>query len=682
MTSERCQRDAGATLVTFALLMVVIFTFVAFAIDLGFGRSDRRTSRSLSDPAAVSAGYHMAGNADPNPFNPIADPVAACRAAIESVRTNTSDFDPVPSASDGCNKFATCDAVDRYLEISDVPWALTIEHPVPDASITDANFAGDGLTDEDGDPCERMRVSLDHSRDTYFAGVIGVSEVKTGGTAVVVGKIPDPSSRVVPAFLMLDRTVCQAIWTNVGQGTVAPDPSLLYGDGILVRKGSDGQPGFVHTDSDATDCGNGANEYAVYANEPAGGTDTLVVEPGVDADGNAASGVIESTATNGRSGAGGTNVTVSVGEVVGRTPVDEIYQQAVTELHNTYAYPAVSATGPPASSAANPVITFDCTGTPSATPPTDGSTWTAYVACIGPGPNSAFSNNLSIDATSVVFASNVSVGNNTLISLSGATDVTIRGSLTVGEGGRLNLPAAQNVYVGSRFDNSGSTGINAVFDTAAATGATNPRCNAGGKGPDPTNTVRFVIFSPSSGPSQENPALASSGLLAMCQTTVYLAGERNDTVYDEQSIEGTTSCSEAFPCPELTNNTIRGARFQLSGEVRWFAPNQSSSALTSSMPLPLSGGIEDLAAWAEGGGSTNATAASSVGGGGTRFTYSGIFFTPNSKISLSAGNASTGPVDAQFIARAIQVNGGRFEMQPARQNSVPVPVRGSFQLIR
>ena len=665
-------------MVTFAALIVVILTFVAFAIDLGFGRSDRRTSRSLTDLAAVAAGYQMAGNADANPFNPQADPVAACRAAIESVRTNSEDFDPPLNASEDCDRFSTCDPMQGPVEVSDGPWQLTIHYPVSDLSIRDPNLGSDGLSSEDGQPCERMRVTLDHVRETLFAGVVGVSELRTGGSAVVVGKIPDPVNRVVPAFLMLDRTACKAIWTNVGQGTVAPDPSLLYGDGILVRTGMDGQPGFIHTDSDATACGNAANDYAIYANEPSGGTDTMVVQSGVDEEGNSALGVIESTATNGRSGAGGTNVPVSVGQVVGRLPVDEIFQGAISSLYGV-AHAAVTASVAPTATVGEPVVTYGCNGTPSSAPPATGP-WTAYINCVGPPANTAFSNSLVISATTVVFAGNVSVGNGVLISLPEATEVVVRKELAVPQG-KLDLPRVRNLYVGERFTIGGTAavGINAFFSPLDPPTATNPRCGAGGRGSDTASTTRVVVFNPVNSTS---PALESAGRLTMCQTTVYLAGEKHDSAYSEQSIQTGSSCSDEFPCPLVAGNEIPGARFALSGTVNWFGPNQSNTPLSSNVVLPSQGGIEDLAAWAEGGGATNATEASTVSGGGTTFTYSGIFFTPNSKIELAAGNANTGPVDAQFIARLLQLNGGRFEMRPSKQNAVPVPVRGSFQLIR
>lgn len=673
----RRHNDRGAILVIFAGAIAVILLFVAFAIDLGFGRSDQRGDSALADLASLAAGYEMAGHSDLNRFNPTADPEAACRAAIESLRTNADGFDPLDAQSDACAAFAAaCTGVPfSPVVVSSGDWTLTIEYPVTDTQISDSNFGADGLTSGDGDPCERMAVSIRRTRDTFFAGVIGVEDVTTSARAVVVGKLPDPAEKVIPAFLMLDRTVCKAIWANVGQGNVDPDPSLLYGDGILVRRqgsGDDEQAGFIHTDSDATECGNAATDYAVYASEPSGG-DTIVVQSKLDG----SPGVIESTATNGRSGAGGTNVPVTVGEVVGRVPVDEIFQSAITSLHSE-AHALVNASGAPTNGI---VVTYDCNGarTSAASPPASGS-WTAYIDCLPPPPNQAFSTaDFTIDATTVIFGGNVSVGTNQLISLPEAQNVVVRGHLDV-PNGKLNLPAVQNLYVGERFTigGNGVVGINSQFDTVGTT----PSCSDGENPNDTTRTTRLVVFNPATGSNRESPALTSAGYLTMCQTTVYLAGEKNDSSYVEKSIRSGGACSDEYPCPMLSTNDIRGARFALSGTINWYAPDQSDDALTANIPLPSSGGLESLAAWAEGGGDTNATEASSVSGGGTVFEYSGVFFNPNAKIELSAGNATTGPRDAQFIARSIQINGGRFEMQPTRQNAVPVPVRGTFQLIR
>tara|TARA_R100000935_G_scaffold25790_1_gene45614 strand:- start:113 stop:1045 length:933 start_codon:yes stop_codon:yes gene_type:complete len=306
--------------------------------------------------------------------------------------------------------------------------------------------------------------------------------------------------------------------------------------------------------------------------------------------------------------------------------------------------------------------------------------WTAYIDCTS---NQGFSaSNFAISATTVIFAGKVSVGTNEVISLPQAHSVTVRGELAV-PNGKLNLPAVQNMYVGERFTvgGNGIVGINSEFDTSGST----PLCVGGENPAAPSRTTRLAVFNPASGNSREDPALSSDGYLTMCQTTVYLAGEKNDATYDEKSVRTGGECSDDYPCPMLTTNDIRGARFALTGRVNWFAPDQLDSALSANMPLPAFGGLEGLAAWAEGGGVSpngNTNYASSVSGGTTFFEYSGVFFNPNAIIELRAGNATTGPRDAQFIARMIQVNGGRFEMQPTRQNSVPVPVRGTFQLIR
>lgn len=673
MSTCRCD-ERGAVLVTFALLIVVIFTFVAFAIDLGFGRSDRRTSRSLADLASVAAGYEMAGHSDPDQFNPSADPVAACESAIQSVRTNTDDFDPPATASDQCatNFSGSCDGTPMTpVVVTEEPWTLTIEYPVTDASISDPNIGG--TVAEDGEPCERMRVSLDHSRDTFFARLIGVDAIQSGGTAVVVGNIPDPNSRVVPAFLMLDRTGCKSIWSNVGQGTEDPvDPTLLYGDGILVRNAPDGegglQPGFIHTDSDASECNPSvANDYAIYATEPSGG-DTMVVQSGVSAAGDTLQGKIESTATNGRSGAGGINVPASVGDIVGRGAVDEIYQSAITSLHSI-AHPVVTSSGAPAGS-----TEFGCDGLPTDPATAPATVPVAYVNCNNFSAEVLSSAGLLLSsAETVVFSNNVSVSNGSALELLTTTSVTVRGQLSVA--GRLFLRDLENLYVGNRFTigNNGNVGLNAAY-----TDATSDFSCTNGFGPSPTRTTRVVIFN---AVGDTSPALDSSGSLAMCQSTVYLAGDRDRSGYDEKSVTDGEAC-ESIDCPLVSGNDIPGARFQMTGTVEWYGPNQSSTPLTPNIPLPSSGGLESLALWAEGGGSTNQTEASSISGGGTNFSYSGVFFNPNAKMYFAAGNAETGPKDAQFIGRSLQINGGRFEMKPTRQNAVPVPVRGTFQLIR
>lgn len=654
--------EQGAVLVMTALCIVLLLVIVAIVIDLGATRGERRNAQLAVDNATSTAGLTLGDEGA----------VAACETALDYLELN---LDSGPLTGGDCDTFdfilsACSDATSRAdtWTSADGTFTVTIEHPVPDDSdlmASSSTIGANGLAIDaaaDGTGCERIGIDIVTTGDAYFGNIVGDDERTSRIHAVALSTQPDPDELVVPAFLMLDRTACQSIFTNTGTnstGLTYPDGTQRP-DGILVHHNGQ-QPGVVHTDSDGSDCGNGTSDKAIWAAKPSS-LNTIFVEA-LDADN---PGVASAVAPDGKRAGGGINVPATQGQVVSRTPVDDIYQSAITYFHSQ-AYAAVTAAGQPANS-----NRYDCDGQPVG--PQNATFTTAYIDCSFP-PSEKPDFTLT-GPTTVVFSEGVSLGNASRISLPTATTVNVRGGLSVSGGGGDNwaafqAPAVRNMHVGGRIVITS----NAILNLGAAPVSSNtmPTCTS------TSPTARLAAFSPN---GNADPALDISGRAALCAATVYLAGPRTfpdgtaNNSYTELSLEsGPPDCSPTQPCPWVTGNPSPGARFALTGEVTWRAPSATSAPLTPDIALPTSGGVEDLALWAEG------AEKSEVKSGATLRT-AGVYFTPNSVVELRSGNADTNPVDAQFIARQVKVFAGLFTMRPTLTNSVPVPLPRINNLIR
>lgn len=661
----RRRDERGAILVITALVITALLLMIAIVIDLGATRSDRRDGQLAVDNAAAAAGQELGGDSDGE---------TACKTALAylSVTLDTTFSDA------GCSTFApVCiDTVERFITVSSGEFNVRIEHPVfADSPLMDKTSTIGASTiapdpANDGLPCERFGVDVTTTGGSFFGGVAGQSDRTSRVHAVALSKQPDPTARIVPAFLMLERTACQAIQTLTGTGSAGgtyPDGTARP-DGIFVRSNGS-QPGLIHSDSDASGC---SDKHVIEASQPASTLNSVYVEQLNDDE----PGII-SVVANERRGTGGMNVPASGGEVVSRTPVDNIYQSAITSLHGE-AYAEVTATGqPPASNR------YDCDGLPIG--PIDPSLTTAYIDC-----DSASGFTLS-GPTTVVFKDAVALGSAQRILLPTAATVIVRGEIAVngaggGNWGAFHTPVVRNFYVGGGVTVSTNGTLAVGAPAPGGVPVQNPTCSG-----TPLSS-RFVIFSP---PGDSSEALDVAGRTFFCATSVYLAGEKaaSNSTYEELSIpsparpkatpqEGGAGCTPDAPCPWVNGNPAPGARFIIQGgTVVWQAPNTSTAPLPDSVSLPAVGGIEDLALWGEGGSTDNTKKMSEVKSG-TNLETTGIFFSPNGVMEFRSGNAGTTPVDAQFISRILTMRAGRFTMMPSLANAVQVPASRINNLIR
>lgn len=664
--------EAGTVLLLVAMCMFALATMVALVTDLGQLRADRRDNQRNTDLAAFAAGYYLSGQGSGS--SAVAKPMAACSAAIASVKTNVSDFPASANFTPGCSSLpfdsTTCETwplshggAPMPMETlttgaTGSPYVLTLKYPVPASEINDARLAGGASVADGTDQCARMLVRLHRTRSTSFARIVGVTSQQIDATAVVRSTV-DSTAKSVAAVLLLERENCAVLDTG-GQGKV------------VVQSPSNLNPGRVQADSAGLGtCTTNANSsgYVIYA--ASSGNSRIEVEPTADGK----PGVIGiyglTPSVGGRGGAVFTSATASnglsvdpvAGPLSSRRPVDEKYnpstRAAITDLH-ARAWSAVTSAAPAGATVVNGL---GCTA-----PAAVSSAAVVYVDCAEfiAGAASAFP-----DATHVYFT----------------------GKVTVATGMSLSLPAVERVYIrGCQLSESSSTncGNNATGSNAYALRVDGTLLvNTSSYAECPTTTPpappstatldhRIAELATVGGPI----VLSSGSSVAMCQTSVY-AGRNASTYAVQQLTSGGINCSSDLPCPAsgtgtggaLTEWVDEGYLAMPSGggsgsSIYWSAPNRTSGAPTASNPF------DDLALWGE-----SSRASFLKGTGSSR--VAGVFFLPNSFISLLGQGSSNQPLNAQIITRGLSISGqGTVVLKPNPDDSVASPSPGGYSLIR
>jgi hypothetical protein len=705
-------------------MIVALLVMVAIVIDLGQLRYNRQDDQRVADIAATAAGARLvsAGVSASGGF----DPVQGCFAAFDYIKQNAPGFPSGASMSDattGCphlGSFACSSGTtpENAVATGASPYGVTIIYPVSDAMITDTHNGG--ISAGDGDQCQRLAVKISKTDKAQFAGILGVNSQTNSATAVI-RVFTEPSKQQVAALLLLERFECQTLWAS-GQGNV------------LVKMFDADNQGRIHADSFATTSSscNGSNASAnrIYGTPippsnvaPSGrqGAPQIIAE---------GTGALCPTSTSGRGfltlptlGAHSAQIVDSgvcpgpaTGSVSSRSRTDERYNgyniktgatsagNWITQLRNA----ALTETGRNKAQAAAPPNSYrifpddyassgitDCS--PNITTAVGSASDKVFVDC---------------DLT----PANLILRGRTIV---------VRGKIALGSGSTLRLPDAETLYVrgcGSTTaagDVSGCGGgpaergidINnatfSVHDGQVALGDVGTYTCAANA--DPANkalksTSRFVV---TTGKFYVNN---QGSRVRMCGTTLYLAEKPSDasTKDTATTVPSTPQAScvlVAQPCPTtVDSNSV----METAGALDWSAPNIAFS-LSTGKAIPAcetptdttdcypwfpgqsnaNGSytqyqLEDLAFWSEAGGpgtSTSATGSSEIGGQG--FTaLSGVFFIPNGLFTFQGQTSLSQQLDAQFIARRLNLNGqGDLVMIPNPANAIKVDEL-NYSLIR
>lgn len=645
-------------MILMTVALAAILVMVAVVVDLGQLRADRRENQKASDVAALAAGYYMSGKASGSGAA-IANPRAACHAALNSVKTNVSGFpsaatlncDSLPVNATVCENWSGGPMPMVTLTSSgSSPFVMTLKYPVPASELADSRFAGPGAADGT-DQCARMLVDLRSSRDTFFAGIVGVGDQTIHARSVVKSNL-EITSKNVAALLLLQRTGCQSLNAG-GQGQV------------IVESPSNLNPGRVQADSDGKGtCTTNTNEsgYVVYAagtgnsrievQPTADGKPGIIgifsLTPGVDGRGGAVH--TSTTATNGLS------VAPVAGTISSRAPVDERYnpptRTAVTDLHAR----AWSAVQP-------------------ATPPSVAHTAVSGAACTAP-PATIPGSVVYVDCPDFVVTGSVSFAEAARIYFTGKVTVT----------GTLAMPVAERIYIRGCRGASTNCGSNATNNAQAyalsVSGNTSQlivntpavaACPATTPPPAPGElTHRITEIATLGGPI----IVSGQSNVAMCQTFMYV-GRGASSYAALQVTSGPPNCTVELPCPAPLGSGVAWVDEGYikvsgggSGSVFWSAPNRSTEAPTTTNPF------EDLALWGEG------PRLSSLKGTGVS-RVSGVYFLPNSPIEFLGQGDQAVPLNAQFIATSLRVEGqGQLRLKPNPNDAVATPSPGGYSLIR
>lgn len=696
----RAQDERGAFLVLFALLIVALLTMVAVVVDLGRVRETRRNVQNVSDLAAVAAGKQLAGIVSGGAAN--ADPTRACQDAFDYVRRNLNDLasnatvEAAANAGNRCSDLPTAAACKTQIASNAAffkdatatlpsgaapdPYTVTIRYPVPDGQI-----AGVGAGAKDGIACERMAVTIKRDGRTFFGGVIGANNLRTGATAVVRGTAASTGTQT-PALLLLERRDCQALSTS-GQGSV------------VLEASDETHPGTLQSDTFAQNslCANNLTQpggVALYATQLPNGADRPG-EPSVIAQ-RITSGTVTNTGVIGMwaisSGSihtyyqwpNGILPQPTGGDISSRQPVDDKYKMRVdgskqrvdgyvsatagktTAQLNALGY-TVFPDNYPGNNCNNPVLDIPVETTVTVGPNPKGQ-W-LLVNCADFGPKT-----MRIDAARVVTRGRISVGSNNQLWLPNVADlvvvgngssygINVQGTFVVNNAQRVNLPSPL---------------------PSPAVGTT---CNAVGPvtgTPLPLPTAPPTLIAVQNGPFTST----TQATIRMCQTTVLMEGGASGlSTYSADTSNG-ASCPQpsgaSLPCP--TNNSQNGYISIFGITVDWAAPNQSHDPMcTAVAPATCPAGTydpadplyatEDLALW------TESSTGSEIKGQGSSNTL-GVFFLPNATFTFSGQASQLISLNAQFISRYLRISGqGTLKMKPSVNDSVQIP-KPEWSLIR
>jgi hypothetical protein len=233
--------------------------------------------------------------------------------------------------------------------------------------------------------------------------------------------------------------------------------------------------------------------------------------------------------------------------------------------------------------------------------------------------------------------------------------------------GLLAMPNATRVYISNTSNSGGiinSTALNLSNNTGFCVRATcgtaaTDRCSSA------TDNVRARIF------VKQGTVDASGGLLRACHSTVFMLGG-NTATGCVPATDG--SAPTSTPCSGGPGNGTIGVTGQ--AVLDWTAPNKYADTIpTASQPAEWAD-FEDLALWAESAG------AYAFAGGGTMNTR-GIYMIPNGAPVRVGGGSDQALVDAQYVARTFEVNGGGIlSITTNPKNAISVPTIRNYVLVR
>jgi hypothetical protein len=221
--ARRRPGEEGAVAVIAALTLSILVLMAAFVVDLGLVRVDTGRSQSTADMAAAAGADELDVITEWNARQ-------ACEAALAYAESNlgagASAAAPVNSDLSCLRRWLTmptCNPADpRTAEYTLGRYRIEITIPVPDNHPLMGTQAL--VTDYDGEPCERVGVSVQAERDYILAGVGGFNQGESTrsavGRAYAAGRDEALASLIVLRPNQYASNDCNALLVNSNNTTV------------------------------------------------------------------------------------------------------------------------------------------------------------------------------------------------------------------------------------------------------------------------------------------------------------------------------------------------------------------------------------------------------------------------------------------------------------------------------
>lgn len=691
LTLRRIRRGArteqGAVAVIVAVCVAALLVCGGIVLDFGMVRMERQTNKSAAD-SAVMAGLRAADGGNDSVYNAL----GVC-AALEYLKANrpalsglgsaleTGGSCAIPSTSQVCTPVATVPNPSQVTYHSSTTFGSTryevwIKSPykVTDAGTGGPMFAGETLASSTpGDAnqygCDQIGLVIKESTKPGLGKMVTSSDLVTRIRSV--GRVAVGPGDQAPALLLLDTAHCHVLELAAG-GAGADSHIRVKGSTVYMAKRADGTPGDVntagsiHSDSTGTTCSGGGNPAPPVVLGKA--TDGVVAYGAPDG---SKSGTITSVA--GFNGAAAATVYDSISNVYGTTAKDELSSGTPTPptghapvtrkvvddryLGSTAVAPTTGVKG--AITDAETSVFSAATGVTAANAVSKG-----YRLLANCNPTAAQISAALITATSDVFVDCTSPGFKGTAPIPGKK-IVFNGQIQ--PTANVQLPDATSVYVfgsGSGINASGGFSMNTTGHMDPVTGMCTNAVN-------PSRATLFV---------KDGGITATGGLLRLCNTTVFLMGNRPNGCTSSISY---TVAPVTAPCGGGSGNGL----IKIGGTAvqDWTAPNTIDDMSLLDEPTKKGtywqnkAGLEDLALWSE----TYGTGSDwQMAGGGTMHLV-GVFMTPNASPFVVKGGATQQLSNAQYVASSFQLTGGAtLEMKVDANNVISFPMLTPFSLVR
>ena len=594
----------------FIVLWALLITALLIMVAIVIDLGNARSVRR-SDQSVADFSALAAGD------NLALAPATACADAFGYVKGNLADL-PTSGVTSPCNVLAPSGGAfptscgnsttpQDFVAAGTAPYTITFRYPVSANDIIDSRFSGGAGAADGSNQCQRFKVTIAKAQHSLFAGIVN-QFARTTQASAVMRAVPGHGTRT-PSLWLLDPENCPAL-TSAGGSTINVGQAASPGPAIA---------GLITIDSDGQ--GSGCNATTLSVSGSGNQIYALPTTAVVDGSGNTLQGAIDlyalptgaSTCQSPACNPGDVNAQRVLPQPVPspqratRAPIDWTFNCKSDADGNNN---ATSIYPVYHSSATLPggVFIDDCANSPMLPPYID-NLRSAIGTSGSPSGFSLYTGSCNPSGTVALPAGSYFINCNTF-SIGNGTNFSITGDA---------------VFAGDIKMTGGSLTVNSASNPGALPSGGSPECRG---------------------------AYDSTGAMTL--------------------VPAVTGCT-SFSSPGAAYVYMRGGDLTMTGGVltlyhTMLYQNSGAVKVTGGSPpqwtAPTEGPFNKLSLWSEVG--TDYT----INGGGS-LTMEGIYFAPEANPFKLTGGGDFPSLDAQFIARTLQVGGG------STLNLVPNPARNA-----